>query len=141
MMKDLTSSLFIILFFCSCRHQENNSKNVFKKDSTLIIEAVLKDSTLNAENLSYYRKNNIPIYVKSVQRMNPQKGFYHWDYRKGHYNVTDTLFIFNEIKNYTPSSSRLQLIIPGNGAHIEFFLIKRKDKWKVVKDSTSMYLT
>ncbi|MCF0059422.1 hypothetical protein [Dyadobacter sp. CY356] len=129
----------LVLF--SCKNEENNSKNTYKQDSEMIVSAALLDSVLNYKFLNFYKKEKIPIYVKPIKLMNLKKGFYFRDYRKGHYDMTDTLFIFQDIKSYTPSSSRVQLIIPGRGLYIQFFLIKSKDQWKVVKDSTNMYLT
>ncbi|MCF0059419.1 hypothetical protein [Dyadobacter sp. CY356] len=73
--------------------------------------------------------------------LKPPRGFYYDDHSEEKPTVKDTLFVFYEIKNYTPSSCRVTLRIPNEGVWAHYFLIKSKDKWTIVKDSTNIYET
>ena len=122
--------------------QSRNYKETFSNDSTAIIETALTDSILNSNYLNSYRKKEIPISVKSMSTLKTGSEFdYHTNYSDGNYTLKDTLYIFTEIKSYTSTSSRVNLNIPSEGAWAHYFLIKTKNKWTIVKDSTDMYVT
>jgi len=114
----------------------------FPTDSMAIMKVALADSTLNIDYLNSYRKKAIPISVKKMSSLKPYKeGFYHNNYSEGNYTLKDTLYIFGEIKSYKSTSSRVNLNIPSEGVWAHYYLIKIKEKWTIVKDSTDMYET
>lgn len=138
-MKYLTLILLLSVLFSCQRHDSNENKSI---DSLSIISASLSDSSLNFDYLNSYRKKSIPISVKPMSNLKSyEKGYYHNDYSDGNYTLKDTLFIFSEIKSYTGATSRVNLNVPSEGVQAHFYIIKIKDKWTIVKDSTSMYET
>jgi len=139
-MKSLLFLFFSVITLFSCQRPDNNTN--ISIDSVFIISASLSDSSLNFGYLNSYRKKSIPISVKPMSNLKSyKKGYYHNDYSEGNYTLKDTLFIFSEIKSYTGATSRVNLNIPSEGVRAHFYIIKIKDKWTIVKDSTSMYET
>jgi hypothetical protein len=139
-MKNLKCLAFIIMaaFYC----QSRDHAETFSMDSIAMMGAAVADSVLNTDYLNSYRKKTIPISVKPMSELKPYKqDFYHTDYSEGNYTLKDTLYIFGEIRDYTPSSSRVNLNIPSEGVWAHYFLIRKKNKWTIVKDSTNMYET
>ena len=139
-MKYSAAVLFILLILSSC--QSRDSTQDLSLDSISLITVAVSDSSLNSYYLNSYRKKSIPISIKAMSSLKPyKKGYYHNDYSEGKYSLKDTLFIFIEIKDYTPSSTRVNLNIPSEGVWAHYFLIKIKERWTIVKDSTNMYET
>ena len=66
------------------------------------------------------------------------QGKFHTNYSEGNYTKKDTLYIFSEIKNYTPVSSEIKLSIPSEGVEARLFLMKLNDNWKIIRDSTNV---
>ena len=138
-MKHLLNLIMYFLILSSCQNYDKNSHNSFEIDSSLLVKAILTDSTLTSDYLNHYYKIGVPISIKSMALIKSVKqGKFHTNYSSGNYTEKDTLYIFSGIKNYTPTSSRIEISIPSEGVRARLFLKKINSKWEVIRDSTSV---